>query len=163
MKKVTLYISGVECPGCAYCVNHAISQLKGVGEVVSGQMAEDFVIVTFDPDTVSVHQLAQAVFDAPALHGVPYQAAMKLVVSDYSKAGNAGKVDSLIKKWADLADIGIADRQKGQLLMKFRPLKPGAGTGPEGLSMVWITEAFTAPAPCGLGLRLEIAAEKEPE
>lgn len=160
--RVTLYVSGVECPGCAYSVNYAISQLKGVRDVVSGQMVDDFVNVTFDPCIVSVHQLAHAVFDAPALHGMPYQASLKLVIPDYSKGDNAGRVDALLQGWADWAALEVVDRNMGQLTLKFRPLKPGVAAGPQGLALDKIIEAFTAPAPRGIGLRLEIAAEKEP-
>ncbi|MBV6501601.1 MAG: hypothetical protein CJBNEKGG_04117 [Prosthecobacter sp.] len=160
--RVTLYVSGVECPGCTYAVSYAISQLKGVGEVVSGQMVDDFVNVTFDPRIVSVHQLAHAVFDAPALHGMPYQASLKLDIPDYSKDDNAGRVDALLQGWADWAEVEVVDRSRGRFTLKFRPLKPGGAAGPQGLSLDKIIEAFTAPAPRGIGLRLEIAAEKEP-
>ncbi len=160
--RVTLYISGVECPGCAYSVNYAISQLKGVGEVVSGQMVDDFVNVIFDPGVVSVHQLAQAVHDAPALHGVPYQASLKLIISEYAKDGNALRVDALLHGWADWAEVEVMDRSRGQFVLKFRPLKPGVRAGEQGLTLEKIIEAVTAPAPRGIGLRLEIAAEKEP-
>ncbi len=161
--KVTFYLSGVECQGCAYSVNNAISQLKGVGEVVSGQWVDDFVNVTFDPRVVSVHQLAHAVSDATALHGVPYQAFLKLTFPDYAREGNARKVDALLQGWSDWAEIEVFDRSKGRFALKFRPLKPGLQAGgPQGLSLEKIIEAATAPVPRGIGLRLEIAAAKEP-
>lgn len=159
---VTLYLSGVECPGCAYSVNYAISQLKGVGEVVSGQWVDDFVNVTFDPGVVTVHQLAHAVFDAPALHGVPYQASLKLIIPDYAREGNARRVDALLRGWADWAEVELVDPGKGHFTLKFRPLKPGVQLGPQGLALEKIIEAVSAPAPRGIGLRLEIAAAKEP-
>lgn len=160
--RVTLYLSGVECQGCAYSVNHAISQLKGVGEVVFGQWVDDFVNVTFDPGVVTVHQLAHAVSDATALHGVPYQAFLKLTLPDYARAGNAGKVDALLQGWSDWAEIEAVDRSKGQFALKFRPLKSGVQAGPQGLSLENIIEAVTAPVPRGSGLQLEIATVKEP-
>lgn len=159
---VTLYLSGVECQGCAYSVNHAISQLKGVGEVVSGQWVDDFVNVTFDPGVVTVHQLAHAVSDATALHGVPYQAFLKLTLPDYAREGIAGKVDVLLQGWSDWAEIETVDRSKGQFALKFRPLTPGVQAGPQGLSLEKIIEDVTAPAPRGIGLQLEIATAKEP-
>lgn len=160
--RVTLYISGVECPGCAFSVNYAISQLKGVGEVVSGQMVDDFVNVTFDPGRISVHQLAQAVSEATALHGVPYQASLRLVIPDHAKEGNGARLEALLQKWADWAEMEVIDRTTGQFSLKFRPLKPGGAAGPQGLALEKIVEAVTAPAPTGIGLRLEIAVEKEP-
>lgn len=160
--RVTLYLSGVECQGCAYSVNHAISQLNGVGEVVSGQWVDDFVNVTFDPGVVTVHQLAYAVSNATALHGVPYQAFLKLTLPDYARAGNAAKVDALLQGWADWAEVEAVDRSKGQFALKFRPLNPGVKAGPQGLSLEKIIEAVTAPAPRGIGLQLEIATAKEP-
>lgn len=160
--RLTLYLSGVECPGCASSVNHAISQLKGVGEVVSGQWVDDFVNVTFDPGVVTVHQLAHAVSEAIPLHGVPYQAFLKLTLPDYAREGNDRKVDALLQGWSEWADIEVLDRGKGQFALKFKPLKPGVQAGPQGMALEKVIEDVTAPAPKGIGLRLEIAAAKEP-
>jgi hypothetical protein len=87
---------------------------------------------------------------------------LKLVIPDYAKEGNGARVDALLQKWAGWAEVELIDRSQGQFTLKFRPLKPGGAAGPQGLALEKIVEAVTAPAPRGIGLRLEIAVEKEP-
>jgi hypothetical protein len=47
--------------------------------------------VSYDPKLVSEHQIAQAVREAPGLHGMPYIATMKVRVPGFSQHVDPGE------------------------------------------------------------------------
>ena len=160
---LTFYVVGVECPSCVYSVNYSISQLKSVSDVSAGQFIENFANVTFDPKVVSIHQIAQAVTEAAPLHGVPYQATMKLFIPDYAKEQNSRKVDALFARWKALVEVETVDRAAGEFLIHFQPLKMDAKkAGPQGLTLDELTSALHEPAPKGLGMSFRLAKENDP-
>ena len=160
---LTFYVTGVECPGCVYSVNYSISQLKSVSDVTAGQFIENYANVTFDPKVVSIHQIAQAVTEAAPLHGVPYQATMKLFIPDYAKEQNSRKVDALFARWKALVEVETVDRASGEFLIHFQPLKMDAKkAGPQGLTLDELTSALHEPAPKGLGMSFRLAKENDP-
>ncbi len=160
---LTFYVAGVECPSCVYSVNYSISQLKSVSDVTAGQFIENYANVTFDPKVVSIHQIAQAVTEAAPLHGVPYQATMKLFIPDYAKEQNSRKVDALFAKWKALVEVETVDRATGEFLIHFQPLKMDAKkAGPQGLTLDELTAALSDPAPKGLGMSFRLAKEDDP-
>jgi len=155
---LTFYVAGVECPSCVYSVNYSISQLKSVSDVTAGQWIENYANVTFDPKVVSVHQIAQAVYDAPPLHGTPYTASMKLFIPDYAKGDNARKVDALFAKWKSAIEVEVADKAEGKLILHFQPLKvEEKKTGPQGWTLEELRRGLES-----LGLKHQLAEEKEP-
>ena len=160
---LTFYVVGVECPSCVYSVNYSISQLKSVSDVTAGQFIENYANVTFDPKVVSIHQIAQAVTEAAPLHGVPYQATMKLFIRDYAKEQNSRKVDALFAQWKSLVEVETVDRAAGEFLIHFQPLKMDAKKpGPQGLTLDELTAALSEPTPKGLGLKFRLAKEDDP-
>ena len=165
---LTFYVAGVECPACVYAVNDAIRRLDGVAEVEEGQANEHFSNVTFDTRTITAHQVAQAVREAYSLHGSPYLARLRIRVTDYAKDGNAARVARLFEKWKEVVRIESADAAKGELVIQFLPLEPGAETtaepaatrsGPRGWRHEELLSSLTRAAPEGLGLRVEFVAE----
>lgn len=122
---LTFYVAGVECPACVFSVNDSVRRLDGVEEVIDGQNNANFINVTFDPEKVSAHQIAQAVTDAFPLHGAPYVATMRLVVPGYGEGGNAEKVAAVFAKWKDWIDLEAAKPGKGELVVRFHPLANG--------------------------------------
>ncbi len=122
---LTFYVAGVECPACVFSVNDSVRRLDGVEEVIDGQNNENFINVTFDPEKVSAHQIAQAVTDAFPLHGGPYLATMRLLVSGYAEGENAEKVSGVFAKWKDWIEVEAAKPGKGELVVKFHPLANG--------------------------------------
>lgn len=158
---LTFYVAGVECPSCVYSVNYSISQLKSVSDVTAGQFIENYANVTFDPKVVSIHQIAQAVTDAAPLHGVPYQATMKLFIPDYAKDNNSRKVDALFAKWKSWMEVETADRATGEFILRFQPLPFDAKkVGPQGMRHEDVFQALQSPSPQGLGLKIRMAEEK---
>jgi len=158
---LTFYVGGVECPSCVYSVNYSISQLKSVSDVTAGQFIENYANVTFDPKVVSIHQIAQAVTDAAPLHGVPYQATMKLFIPDYAKEQNSRKVDALFAQWKSLVEVETVDRAAGEFIVHFQPLKLNEKkAGPQGFKHEDLLNALQGPAPQGLGLKIRLAEEK---
>lgn len=150
-------ISGLECGSCVYMVQYALSQTSGVKEAEVMQTSDNFAKVSFDPKVVSEHQLAQAVRDAPALHGTPYLATMKLRVSGLARDGNAAKVKALFNRWKQWVEMEVWDEREGEIVLRFQPLEPDAkGVLPRGWSPALLSEALQAPAPKGLGLKFEI-------
>ncbi len=157
----TFYVSGVECGSCVYMVQQAVSAVKGVSEVTVVQVVDNYANVTFDPNIVSIHQIAQAVTDAAPLHGIPYQATLKLFIPDYAKENNSRKVDALFSKWKSWVEIETADRASGEFILRFQPLTIDARmTDPQGLRHEDLFQALQSPSPQGLGLKIRIAEEK---
>lgn len=160
---VTFYVSGVECPSCAYSVSHSISQLAGVAEASPGQVVEHFVNVTFDPGKLSLGQIARAVHDAPALHGTPYQASLKIRIPGYASQEHQACVDALFARWRMLFEADLIDKAAGEFVLYFREpdvTQKGARAG--RLTLAEFTGALTAPAPLGLGLVMTMVREDDP-
>lgn len=142
-------------------VQYTLARTPGVSEVEVLQSLEDFARVRFDPKVLSEHQIAQAVRDAPGLHGTPYLAAIKLRVPGFVEKGNAEKVKALFERWKQWVELEVWDERAGELHIHFKELTRDAkGAIPRGLSLAQITGALQAPAPKGLGLKCELL---EPE
>lgn len=161
-ERLTLYISGVECPSCVYSVQYNVSQTQGVLEVVSGQNIDNYANVTFDPKRLSVHQLAQTVLDSPPLHGMPYTASLRLKIPAYAKAESRKKIDALFAQWNRQVKVDAIDEAKGELELRFEPLTGGNGKpGPAGWSLDLLRLRLAAPPPQGLGFSYLVDFQKD--
>jgi copper chaperone CopZ len=148
--KTVFVVSGLECGSCVYMVQHQLSQTPGIVEVEVLQGLEGYANVNYDPKLVSEHQIAQAVREAPGLHGMPYIATMKLRVPGFSQ--HATKVKSLFEKWKPSIELVIWDAHAGELIVNFAELKKDAkGVLPRGWSLSQLAEGLQ-----GLGLKYEI-------
>jgi hypothetical protein len=91
-----------------------------VSDVAVVQVIDSFANVTFDPQLVSEHQIAQAVREAYPLHGMPYLATLKLRLPDYAK--HAAKADAVLTRWKDWITVKRVDQTKGEFEIHFLPL-----------------------------------------
>jgi copper chaperone CopZ len=153
--KTVFVVSGLECGSCAYMVQYQLSQTPGIVEVEVQQGLEDYASVCYDPKAVSEHQIAQAVREAPGIHGTPYIATMKLRVPGFSQ--NAAKVKALFEKWKSSIELVVWNEHKGELIVNFAELKKDAkGTFPRGWSLAHLTKGLQE-----LGLKYEIISPGE--
>lgn len=153
---LTFFVSGTECPSCAYMVGNSINAVKGVSDVDVHQGTESQVFVTFDPQAATVHQIAQAVADSIGLHGKPYEATLKLRIPDYTKDDNAARVDALFARHKQWIDVITEDRPTGQFILRFRPLKTDAKkTGPQGWNVATLEAGLRAITTSGATLAFE--------
>ena len=138
---VAMYISGVECPACISMVKLSVDEVKGVSELKIEQRLEGVANVTFDPKSATVHQVAQAVTDAVAIHGKPYEARMELKVPAYAQHKTA--VDAVFSQFKDLIEVNVMDAVKGEFTLLFQPLEKGQ----KGLDHVEFAKALKKITP----------------
>lgn len=150
----TFYVTGIECGSCVYMVQQSIATTKGVAEVEVMQSFESTATVTFDPQVVSEHQVAQAVREAYPLHGTPYLATLKLKVADAARS--AAKMSALVDRWREWVRFEPVDKSKGEWLVHFKELKNDPEkTGRRGWSVTEFAHAMNAAA-----ISFEIEEEK---
>ncbi|MDP1587840.1 MAG: heavy-metal-associated domain-containing protein [Prosthecobacter sp.] len=153
--KTVFVVSGLECGSCVYMVQHQLSQTPGIVEVEVLQGLEGYANVNYDPKVVSEHQIAQAVREAPGLHGTPYTATMKLRVPGFSQ--NAAKVKALFESWKPSIELVVWDEHAGELIVNFHELnKDAKGSFPRGWSLAQLSESLQR-----LGLKFEILSPGE--
>ena len=148
--KAVFFVSGLECGSCVYMVQNQLSQTPGIAEVEVLQGIEGFARVNYDPKLISEHQIAQAVREAPGLHGMPYIATMKLRVPGFSQ--HSAKVKALFETWKPSIELLVWDEHAGELIVNFQELKKDAkGAFPRGWSLAQLTKGLQE-----LGLKFEI-------
>jgi copper chaperone CopZ len=159
----TFYISNVECAACVANVTASIKKVKSVTKVDGLTPKSGYANVSFDSHADSFQQIAQAIADATPAHGKKYAATMKLRVPDYAKGDNAAKVDAIFAKSSAFVKVEATNREKGEFLMSFLPLKVDASkTGPQGWNGGRFGHPIHDPPPKGLGLTFGIAREGAP-
>lgn len=157
---LTFYITGMECPGCAYNVTNSLNDVKGFVEARIDSLLDGYANITFDDHKASVHQIAHAVAEAYPLHGKPYDAALKIRVPDYAKGDNEARVNGALSKLKDAIAVIVEDKSKGLLLVRFQPLAlKEKVAGPQGVDVAHILGLIRDPAPKGLGLAAELVSE----
>jgi len=85
-------------------------------------------VVEYDPQAVSVQQLAQAVADTPGLHGKPYQAALLIHVDDLSNPDTQKKISEALKNLKGISAAPVDDKA-GLLGVTFDKLDASRGAG----------------------------------
>jgi copper chaperone CopZ len=159
----TFYISGLECGGCVYMAQQAMTETAGVSEVEVVQMLDSYAKVAYDPKKLTEHQIAQAVRDAIPLHGMPYLASLKLRIPAYAEENNAAQVQALFAGWKKWLKIAVTDPKKGELEIHFEPLTKEEGIKePQGWSLALLEQALRAPSPKGLGLAYQVVKHDDP-
>jgi copper chaperone CopZ len=149
----TFYVSGVECGSCVYMVQQSIGEAKGVEDVQVVQIIDNYAQVTFNPKTVSDHQIAQAVREAIPLHGTPYLATLRVKISEYAK--HKAAVDQLFAGWKGSVTLVPSLEAKDEFAIHFEPLKADAKKAePHGWSLATFTEAMK-----GLGVDFTLVRE----
>ena len=148
-------VSGLECGSCVYMVQHQLSQTPGIAEVEVLQGLEGFARVSYAPKVLSEHQIAQAVREAPGLHGMPYIASMKLRIPGFSQ--KADRVKALFEKWRTWVELVVLDAQAGEIIVNFHELKKDAqGAFPRSWSLSQLAEGLR-----GMGMTYEILTPGE--
>ena len=138
---LTMYISGVECPACISMVKLSVDEIKGVSEMKIEQRLEGVANVTFDPKFTTVHQVAQAVTDAVAIHGKPYEARMELKIPAYTNHKSA--VDAVFARFKQWVELNVMDAAKGEFTLFFLPLEKGQ----KGIDHVKFNDALKQVTP----------------
>jgi copper chaperone CopZ len=155
---LTFFITGMECSACTYSVIEAVNSVNSVTEVQPDELG--VLNISFDPRAASVHQIAQAVANALPLHGKPYEATLRFFVPDYAKSGNSAKVDDVFAKQKEWAKVEVVDRDKGEFVVRFLPLKADkTKQGPQGWNLGDFNRAVHDPAPKGLGLEITLVKQ----
>lgn len=150
--KAVFTISGLECGSCVYMVQTQLTQTRGISEVEVLQGVEGFAHVSYDPQVITEHQIAQTVRDTSALHGTPYIASMKLRVPGFSQ--HAAKVKALFEKWRPSVELVVWKEHEGELIVNFAELQRDAKLVlPRGWSLSEFAKGLS-----GLGLKFEILA-----
>lgn len=142
--KMTFYVSGLECVACAESVRLSVGKLAGVTDIKMREGLEGYANVTFDPAAVSAHQIAQAVYDAPPLHGTPYEACLRLKIPAYTQPAQAALVDAMIATQKSSITSEPDWDAKDQLIIRFLPLETPASPpmAARGWNPQHLTEAF---------------------
>lgn len=154
--KVVFAVSGLECGGCVYMVQNQLSQTPGITAVEVMQGLDGTAEVAYDPKALSEHQVAQAVRDAPGLHGTPYLASLKLRIPGLS--AKADQVKALFEKWKPWIAMTVWDAQAGEVIVHFHELKQDTqGAVPKGWSFTQLAEDLRP-----MGMTCEILRPGEP-
>ncbi|MGV3753917.1 MAG: heavy-metal-associated domain-containing protein [Verrucomicrobiota bacterium] len=152
----TFYISDVKCAACVSFLENSIRTVPGVQEIDGLTEISGYARVSFDPKKANHHQIAQAVSDTLQLHGEPFIASLKLLVPDYAKDDNAGKIDTLFAQQKDFITVVCSNRAKGLFQIRFQP-QPQAGG--KSSKQAWDLEQLLA-AIKALGLSARLMEEK---
>jgi copper chaperone CopZ len=153
--KVVFVVSGLECGSCVYMVQLQLSQTPGIAEAEVSQGVEGSACVSYDPKLITEHQIAQAVREAPGLHGMPYIATMKLRVPGFAQ--HATKVKLLFDKWKPWIEVVVWDEHAGDLIVNFVELKKDdKGAFPRGWSLAQLSGHLRT-----LGLKCEVLSPGE--
>lgn len=153
--KAVFFVSGLECGSCVYMVQNQLSQTPGIAKVEVLQGIDGFACVNYDPKLISEHQIAQAVREAPGLHGMPYIATMKLRVPGFSQ--HSAKVKALFETWKPSIELVVWDEHAGELIVNFQELKKDAKSAfLRGWSLAQLTKGLQE-----LGLKFEILSPGE--
>jgi len=157
---LTFFITGIECAACVEMVRQSVSNTPGVTDLFVEQRIDSYASVAFDPQQVSAHQIAQAIFDSMPLHGRPYEPRLMLTIPDYAKSEIAAKVDAVIAQHAAFIEVETMDKEKGELLLYFLPLKSDpSNKKPQGWNHTTLLHTLQDPAPKGLGLKVQVLSE----
>jgi hypothetical protein len=145
----TFFIAGVASDADVKAITDAVMKVKSVTKVAGLTAASGFANISFDHHAVTHQQIAQGIADAGR-----FQATFRFVVPDY--AANAAKVDAIFAKVKDEVRIEATDKEKGQFVLHFLPLKAGT-PGPHGIGFNFgkIGHPLMDPAPKGLGLKMQ--------
>lgn len=156
----TFYITEVKCSSCAAAIDESLRKLPTVTNIADLSESTGFAIVTFDPQSVSYHQVAQAVFAAAPVHGDAYVASLKFIIPAYSKGENAAKVDAIFAQHKNNVRVEVKNKARGEFQLFFEPLAAKPATkGPQGWNLDQFVSAIQEPAPKGLGLTFEVKSE----
>jgi copper chaperone CopZ len=136
----TMYVPGMECGSCVFLVQQAAESVRGVKDVQVVQQVDGYVRVKFDPDMATEHRIAQAIREAPAVHGTPYQATLRLRALGGKSA--VERLRTMFGRWSRWLSVSTLKEPAG-IVLSFKDLKQGDGQTDRGWSTTMLREAFT--------------------
>ena len=152
------YIEGVKSDADVRAITEAVMKVKSVTKVDQLTPTSGLASISFDHHAVTHQQIAQAIADAGA-----FKASFRFIIPAY--AANADKVDAIFAKVNGEVQIEATDKEKGEFVLRFLPLKAGPA-GPHGIGFNFgkIGHPLCDPAPKGLGLKMQSlpAAPRKP-
>jgi hypothetical protein len=158
------YLSGATTPKDKDAIGSSVQKLKSAS-VVEFNAERSFVRVRFDSHIVSYHQVAQAIADGGSGLGKDYHPYLVFCVPDYSKAGNAAKVDAILagKRLNQRVRVNALDKSEGIFVIHFLPLKiDPADSTPQGFNGGHLHHPISDPPTRGLGLPCSYASDDAP-
>ncbi len=157
---VTFYINELKCSSCASSIEESVRKVPSVTKIEDLSESTGYARISFDPKVASYHQIAQAVFAAAPVHGDPYVASVKFTIPEYSKGGNAAKVDAVFAQSKNDIRVECKNKKAGEFSLFFNPLTVSAAKkGPQGWNTDAFVQAISGPAPKGLGLKIEFSQD----
>lgn len=150
----TFYIQGLECGGCVYMVQHALSEAKGVlaHEVV--QSLDSYAIVSFNPQRLSEQQVAQTVREAMPVHGTPYLASVRVRFRAFAQS--VALVEKALEPFKNEVRMEVRQPERGEVAFHFEPMDaPKAAHATAGWNLSTLRKALDAMGPAGRAVRFE--------
>lgn len=143
------FIEAVKTDADVKTITDAVMKVKSVTKVDRLTPTSGFASISFDHHAVTHQQIAQAIADAGA-----FKVSFRFIIPAY--AANADKVDAIFAKVKDEVQIEATDKEKGEFVLRFLPLKTGKA-GPHGIGFNFgkIGHPLCDPAPKGLGLKMQ--------
>lgn len=144
----TFFIEGVHSAADVKAITDKVMKVPTVTKVEGLTPTSGFANVSFDHHGVTHQQIAQAIADAGK-----FEATFRFAIPDY--AANAEKVDAIFAKVKDEARIESTNKEKGEFVLHFLPLKGGTPS-PHGIGFNFgkIGHPVMDPPPKGLGLKM---------
>jgi copper chaperone CopZ len=149
----TFFIEGVKSDADVKAITDAVMKVKTVTKVDSLTSSSGFANVTFDHHGVTHQQIAQGIADAG-----PFKASFRFAIPEY--AAHAEKIDAIFAKAKDEVTIDCTNKEKGEFVLHFLPLKTAGEPGPHGVGFNFgkFGHPVSDPPPKGLGLKFTSVA-----
>ena len=155
LARATFYIENIQCMSCVDSITGSLTKLPTIGDIDGLSGTSGYATISFDPKTVSHHQVANAIYKAEPVHGDAYMPSLKVRIPDYAKAGNAAKIDALLAAQKDVIEVKPINKAKGEFRLAFLQLKlDPKKKGPQGFDADAFAHSIQDPAPKGLCLEL---------
>lgn len=156
----TFYVSNVVCGQCVEAISQSVRKVPSVTAVESLSPESGYARISFDTHVSSYHQIADAISRTPPEHGQTYVPSLYFEVAQYAEGENAARIDAVFARLADRVRIKPLDRQGGQFVLHFLPLKiDPKKDGPQGFNAGHLGHPINDPPPKGLGLTMRIKRE----
>lgn len=157
---LTFFVSEIECSSCVEVVKQSVQHMKGVSGVKMEQRLDSVANVTFDPALVRPHDVALAVRDTVRLHGLPYEARLRLRIPACIQPENRALIESKLAQLSPHLQFRLVDPDVGEY---SADLKLPAEDQP-AIKTWWdfdqLEKALRMPQPHGLGLKFEWVKEE---
>lgn len=138
----TFFIDGVKTEADVKAITEAAMKVTSVTKVDKLTPESGFANISFDHHAVTHQQIAQAIADAG-----PFQVTFRFAVPQY--AAHAEALDAIFAKVKDQVDIQPTNKENGEFVLRFLPLKSG-----KGFNLGRIGHPIADAPPKGLGLKI---------